>query len=327
MTTGFELKNFRKAYGARVVLDIESARFESGKITALAGPNGCGKTTLLECLNGLKQPDSGELLYRGEPLNHFARRNITLVFQQPHMFNSTVEYNVGYGLRLRGSRETAPINKALEAVRLGDFNNRVARSLSGGETKRVAIARALAFSPETLLLDEPTANIDPENAAIIEDVVRSLRDAGTTIIMATHDRAHASHLADSTFLIQEGRLVPFHPDNHFKATLTDEGGEKILRVGNILSAVVSTDRKPGDVYFTIEPEDIILSAKPFDSSARNCWLSVVQAIELINGGVRITCDAGVPVVAKVTRASYDSMRLAAGDALCLTFKASAIKIF
>jgi tungstate transport system ATP-binding protein len=220
------------------------------------------------------------------------------------------------------------VKTALETVRLSGFEKRRARSLSGGEVKRVAIARALALSPEVLLLDEPTANIDIENTGIIEAAVRSLcRDRGAAAVIATHDRDQAVRLADRVFLLNGGSLSPFHPDNHYAAELVSEGGEKVLLIGDKLRAVASTGKPPGRVSCVIPPAEIIVSAAPVDSSARNCWAGPVMGITLENGRIRITVDAGLPVVATITQLSFDKLKPTIGTTLYLTFKASSVLVF
>jgi tungstate transport system ATP-binding protein len=253
---------------------------------------------------------------------------MSLVFQTPYLFSSTVEQNVAYGLRARGKADAEAVKAALETVRMTDFAKRRAKNLSGGEAKRVAIARALALSPEALLLDEPTANIDGENTAIIEEAVRSLcRERGATVILATHDRDQAVRLSDKVLLIHGGNLAPFYPENHFTATLAQTGIDKVLLIGDRLQAVVSTPKPPGPVSFTIPPEEIIISAAPLQSSARNCWPGLLTGISLENGRVRITVDAGVPVVATITKASFDDLKPTIGATLYLTFKASSVIVF
>ena len=328
MAPAIELRQLKKSYGRRAILDIAEAAFAQGEITALVGPNGCGKTTLLECMNGLTKPDSGEILFFGEPLSRDARRRMTLVFQSPYLFNTTVENNVSYGLRFSNREAEGTVAKALESVGLNGFEKRRARSLSGGEAKRVAVARALAVAPEVLLLDEPTANVDTENTEIIEAAIRQLRtERGATVIIATHDRDQAVRLADRILLIDNGSLSPFHPDNHYTAELIAEGGEMVLLIGDGLRAVASTGKAPGRVSCVIPPSEIIVSAAPVDSSARNCWSGPVTGISKDGDRIRLVVDTGVPVEATITRASFEKLNPTIGTKLYLTFKASSILVF
>lgn len=327
MTAAYRLSNVVRSHGPRRVLDIDSAEFAAGAITAVVGPNGCGKTTLLECLAALSRPDSGGIRYNGRPLDASARGKVTMVFQQPFMFSGTVAYNVGFGPRVRGAADPSAVDSALRAVRLDGFGNRAAKRLSGGETKRVAIARALALKPETLLLDEPTANIDAENTAIIEETVLSLsRERGTTIIMATHDRDQAARLADSILLLRGGRLAPFFPDNCFTAFLTAGGEIKTLEIPGVVSTEITTARPPGEILVTLPPESVDVSAHPVSSPGVACISGVVTAVSASEGGVRVTCAAGAPLTALMPTEKHKKLRPAVGDTVHLAFDEKSIRI-
>ena len=137
------------------------------------------------------------------------RRQVTTVFQRPVLLNRTVAANVTYGLKLRGVRESsALVRSALERVGLYDLARQQARTLSGGEAQRVALARAMILRPEVLLLDEPTANLDPYNVGLIEDIVRGLNgENGTAVVLVTHNVFQARRLADRVGLLLDGRLI------------------------------------------------------------------------------------------------------------------------
>lgn len=211
-----------KVYDRRCVLQIDSLSVERGEILAVVGPSGTGKSTLLRLLNFLEPPTSGEIDFEGRcfgaeatvPLS--ARRRITTVFQQPALLSRSVYENVRYGLSLRGQRGANGVHDsamaALEQVGLSDLAKQSARKLSGGEMQRVALARALVIEPDVLLLDEPTANLDPQNVALIESIVGSTnRDAGTTVVLVTHNLFQARRLADRVLLLLDGAVVEIAP--------------------------------------------------------------------------------------------------------------------
>jgi len=137
------------------------------------------------------------------------RRRVTTVFQQPILLNRSVHANVHYGLRLRGLRDANhQVEDALGQVGLAGLAHQRARTLSGGEAQRVSLARAMVLQPDVLLLDEPTANLDPYNVGLIEEIVRSLNDRqGTTIVLVTHNVFQARRLAHRVGLLLEGRVV------------------------------------------------------------------------------------------------------------------------
>ena len=137
------------------------------------------------------------------------RRRVTTVFQRPILLNRSVYANVRYGLRLRGEHDAArQVEDALDQVGLAGLAHQRARTLSGGEAQRVALARAMVLRPDVLLLDEPTANLDPYNVGLIEEIVRTLNEReGTTIVLVTHNVFQARRLAHRVGLLLEGRIV------------------------------------------------------------------------------------------------------------------------
>ena len=213
MSYAFRLESVRQRYTGRTVLDLVELKVRRGEILALVGPSGSGKSTLLRLLNFLENPTEGTLYYEGRaadgertPLE--LRRQVTTVFQQTALQKASVRANVAYGLRLRGLRVDGQVEGLLETVGLSELAGAPARQLSGGEKQRVALARALIFRPRVLLLDEPTANLDPYNVGLIEQIVRTEnRDNGTTVVLVTHNVFQAHRLAHRTGLILNGRLV------------------------------------------------------------------------------------------------------------------------
>ncbi len=146
------------------------------------------------------------------PKNLELRRRFTLVLPRPGIFNTTVFNNVAYGLKIRGVKSgeiEARVDTILEMVGLSHKRSQRALDLSSGETKRLGLARAMVLAPEILFLDEPTANIDPLNTDIIEEIILKMKAGGqTTILLITHDPAQAERLGDRLLLMKEGKLVP-----------------------------------------------------------------------------------------------------------------------
>jgi ABC-type multidrug transport system fused ATPase/permease subunit len=182
------------------VLSDVSFAAPRGKVLALVGASGAGKSTLLRCLNRLAEPESGTIELDGDDIRHVApellRRRVALVAQAPAMLPGTVEENLAYGLDvLRAEvRDAALAASGLDA----SFLPRPAKALSGGERARVALARALTREPDAILLDEPTAALDPETARVIAQTVAALARRDLTVILATHDHALAESVSDAT---------------------------------------------------------------------------------------------------------------------------------
>jgi tungstate transport system ATP-binding protein len=225
----FRLEQVCKSYQNRQVLEVAELDIPCGEILVLVGPSGAGKSTLLHLLNFLEPPTRGKIFFhdvvftneKEMPLD--LRRQVTTVFQRPMLLNRSVEENINFGLRLRNLRGTAQlVAQTLEKVGLSGLAKQKARTLSGGEAQRVALARAMVLQPEVLLLDEPTANLDPYNVGLIEKIILDLnREQHTTIVLVTHNVFQARRLAHRVALLLDGKVIEVnhveqffnHPDD------------------------------------------------------------------------------------------------------------------
>lgn len=197
---------------AGVDLDIECEG-----ITAIIGPNGAGKTVLLRVLAGLQAPDGGTIRWSG---NGRPADGLAMVFQHPVLLRSSVLHNAGLGLKpfALGCQEARRVTmQALERVGLAHRAADSARLLSGGERQRLALARAWAMRPRLLLLDEPTAALDPSATEAVERIVREIRTDGTRILMTTHNLGQAMRLSDDIVFLDGGRVVERAPASRFFA--------------------------------------------------------------------------------------------------------------
>ena len=205
----------------RVVLErggqrrLNGITAEIGKpgITLIMGPNGAGKSLLIKLLHALDQPTAGRILWGETLAGAQTRRRQAMVFQRPVLLRRSVAANLDFAIGLRdkdgASKSNQRLNfrdRLLARVKLAGVQRQAARQLSGGEQQRLALARALATRPDVLLLDEPTANLDPASTKIIEDIVRDEHRAGTKIIFVSHDLAQARRLADQVLFLHRGRL-------------------------------------------------------------------------------------------------------------------------
>jgi len=184
---------------------------------AVIGSNGAGKSTLFKHFNGIFQPSSGSVLIRGEPITKKNRKEIRkfvgLVFQNPddQIFSPTVEQDIAFGPTNLGLDEETishRVHEALRVVGIEHLAGRVPHHLSGGEKKRVAIAGVIAMEPEVLVLDEPTAGLDPRGVADLNTFINSLSSKyGMTVIFSTHDVALVPEVADFIYVMDKGRIV------------------------------------------------------------------------------------------------------------------------
>ncbi|HTX38906.1 MAG TPA: ABC transporter ATP-binding protein [Bryobacteraceae bacterium] len=225
-TPVFTVERVSYHYQAVTALDDVSLAIQPGKRIALLGANGSGKSTLLRLLDGLYFPNSGAISFHGQPLvserledDRFAfdfRRRVGLVFQNPdvQLFNPTVFDEVAFApLQLRCPKDeiVRRVADALDLMEIAHLKNRPPHRLSGGEKKRVALASVLVLDPEVLLLDEPTAALDPRSQSQIIDLLIGWGDGRKTVLTATHDLGLVEDIADYCFLLQHGKLIAEGP--------------------------------------------------------------------------------------------------------------------
>ena len=219
----FHIESLRKSYPG-FSLRIDKLSLYEGEIFCLLGPSGAGKTTLLRLLNFLEEPEEGKVFYRGQkfiPGNYQPSldimREITTVFQRPALLKDNVWNNIVYPLKIR----KAPIDKEriLELVKELGIDNLLkqkSRTLSGGEAQRVALARALVFKPKVLLLDEPTANLDPQNIKIIESMVTKYSSEwNPTVVWITHNHFQAKRVGHHICLMEDGDILEVNKNEIF----------------------------------------------------------------------------------------------------------------
>lgn len=210
----YAIRSLTHRYERDTVLDIPFLEIPQGQISALTGPNGSGKSTLLSILALITAPSGGSVFFSGAPVpadpELSIRRMVTLVHQKPVLFSASVRNNLSYGLKARGLKGKEiddRIRAIAQDMKLSALLDKHARKLSGGETQRVVLARALILRTPVILLDEPTNSLDDAHRPILEWMLQKMnREAGTTIIIATHDSSFTSSLADRIYRMEKGRI-------------------------------------------------------------------------------------------------------------------------
>lgn len=209
-------KRYRSGEEQLLVLNEASASIEPGTFAAICGPSGCGKSTLLLVLGGLLHPDTGQVTIAGEDLFAISSERRALrraqllgfVFQRFHLIPYlTVEENIeAAAIALPRTTDQGRANELMDQLNIADRRGHVPGKLSVGEQQRTALARALYNHPRVLLADEPTGNLDPENAEIVLNAFSEFADAGGTVVMVTHN-PEAAVRADNRWWIKEGKLI------------------------------------------------------------------------------------------------------------------------
>ena len=353
MTVIAELRDLTKAYGSKIVVNAVNLQIRHGEILALLGPNGSGKSTILKILAFIESPTGGTVEFQGEEVDYKKTEQVrlqsTLVFQKTTLFSTSVYNNIAYGLKMRKmpkSEEVEEVKKALKLVKLEGFEKRPAKKLSGGEQQRVAIARALVLKTKLLLLDEPTANLDPRNAGILEDVIETVnRENKVTIVLATHNMFQAEKLPHRIALMNEGKITEIGTpievfgklsknlasfaavENTFSgyAQPTPEG-TTIVDLGSNVHVEIAEQRQ-GETAIFVNPQDIILCQEPPHSSARNAFRGKITEITDLGNLVKLKVDVGKVFAVQITKKSFKEMALNLGSDVYIAFKASSVNVF
>ncbi len=213
-----EIKNIKKAFGERIILDDISADIATGKCNLIIGASGSGKTVLTKCVVGLFEPDQGEILYDGQDMiameehdRKILRQQIGMLFQGSALFDSmTVEQNVMFPLdmfsKMSYSDRKKRVDEVLDRVNLKDANKKFPAEISGGMKKRVGIARAIVLNPKYLFCDEPNSGLDPQTSLLIDKLIKEITtDFNITTIVVTHDMNSVMEIGDHIVYLYQGK--------------------------------------------------------------------------------------------------------------------------
>ena len=328
-----------------------SLEIQPGEYFIILGPTGAGKTVLLETIAGIHTPESGRIFLGSREITSTEPRlrNIGMVYQDYMLFpHLTVQDNIAFGLRqkkISPDNRQALVDEMSSLLEISPLKKRYPGTLSGGEQQRVALARALVLKPEILLLDEPMSALDGRTRERMRMELSRIRKLmGTTIIQITHHFEDVFTLADRIAIMQEGRVVQIgetsdvflHPADTFVAEFLGIGNiirGNSKRNGNITRITHHSGQSfsaasdiVGEVVATLHAEDVILSAEPFTSSARNCLFGTVTEVIPSGSTARVILDAGFPLTALLTRESCRDLHLKRGSKVYATFKASAVHV-
>jgi sulfate transport system ATP-binding protein len=299
------VRNLSKYFGSFVALDDVSVTIPTGQLTALLGPSGGGKSTLLRIIAGLETSDAGTVEIEGVDATDLSpqKRNVGFVFQHYAAFkHMTVAKNVAFGLEIRKRPKAevrARVHELLELVHLENFADRLPSQLSGGQRQRMALARALAIEPKVLLLDEPFGALDAKVRKELRDWLRRLHDeVHVTTVFVTHDQEEALEVADEIVVINDGRIEQVGtPDD-----LYDQPANEF-----VMSFLGPVTRLGGQL---VRPHDLIVDREPAEGAVAGTVTRLVR----IGFEVRVELDVdGEPVQVVATRAEARHLGLAVDD--------------
>jgi sulfate transport system ATP-binding protein len=305
-----QVKNVTKKYGDFVALDDVSVDIPTGQLTALLGPSGGGKSTLLRVIAGLDAADTGAVSIAGTDATRLPpqKRNVGFVFQHYAVFkHMSVAKNVAFGLEIR-HRPKAEIKQRvgelLELVHLSQFAHRLPSQLSGGQRQRMALARALAVEPSVLLLDEPFGALDAKVRKELRDWLRRLHDeVHVTTVFVTHDQEEALEVADEIVVINQGRVEQIgSPDALYDQPANDF----------VMGFLGPVSRLEGRL---VRPHDIDLSPTPAVGAVE----ASVKRVVPLGFEIRVELDLpdGERATAQLTRAEREALGIENGDRVFL----------
>ena len=304
---GITVSGVGRRFGDFAALDDINLNVATGRLTALLGPSGGGKSTLLRIIGGLEEPDTGTVDIDGVDATKVPaqRRNVGFVFQHYAAFkHMTVRDNIGFGLSVR-KRPKAEINtrvdELLKLVQLEAFGHRYPAQLSGGQRQRMALARALAVEPQVLLLDEPFGALDAQVRKELRAWLRRLHDqVHVTTVFVTHDQEEAMEVADSIVVMADGKVEQIgSPDQLYEAPANDFVMSFLGPVTKLGGELV----RPHDLELSVEPRPETVTAK-------------VTRVTRLGFEVRVDLEIdGVELWAQVTRGSSQQLGLVEGQTL------------
>jgi sulfate transport system ATP-binding protein len=301
-----EVHGVSKRFGDFAALDDVSLTVADGSLTALLGPSGGGKSTLLRVIAGLESPDSGDVRIGGESMNDVPpqKRGVGLVFQHYAAFkHMTVRDNVGFGLRIRKRPKAevrARVDELLALVHLHGLADRYPSQLSGGQRQRMALARALAVEPRVLLLDEPFGALDARVRAELREWLRRLHEeVHVTTIFVTHDQEEAMEVAEQIAVINEGRLEQVGPP----ADLYERPANPFVM------GFVGPVNRLGETW--VRPHDVELLLDRREGTTE----ALVDRVVRLGFEVRVTLTLpdGTTLSSQLTRAEVEELELEAGQ--------------
>jgi len=315
-----DISHVNKKFGDFVALDDVTVSLPTGQLTALLGPSGGGKSTLLRIIAGLERADNGTIEIEGVDATRTApqKRNVGFVFQHYAVFkHMTVAKNVAFGLEIRNKPKAEiadRVDELLKLVHLSQFASRLPSQLSGGQRQRMALARALAIQPKVLLLDEPFGALDAKVRKELREWLRRLHDeVPVTTVFVTHDQEEALEVADEIVVINEGRVEQIgSPEDLYDTPANDF----------VMSFLGEVTKLNGQL---VRPHDVDISTRPILAGAMH---GTVSRFLRVGFEVRLTVltENGEEVTVVLTRNHAQALGIEEGGTVWVTAVPGAISV-
>jgi tungstate transport system ATP-binding protein len=331
MTSLYQLKNITFNYATGFSLSDINIEIKKSNIIAIVGPNGSGKTSLLNILSFLNLPHDGALIYEDEELDgtNIAqfKKTVGYIQQNPYLLRGTVFKNIELGLKLKHIDKEIRAKKVFEIMKLlgiTELSERSSRLLSGGEAQKVAIAQVLVLEPEVLILDEPFTHLDKKSIKDIERIIFALKSKlKKTVIFTTHNQMQAQCLADDIYSVVKGKVFEAHLVNLFNGVLDSK--DNTFNTGKLLISV--PDGMEQAEHIAIDPKQIVLSKEKLDSSMQNSFFGKITGMNEENGQIKLSINVGEQIQSTITHKALEKLKLSIGCDVWISFKSSSILIF
>ncbi len=329
MTNIYQLKNVMFNYGTDFNLVDVCIDIKKSNIVGIIGPNGSGKTSLLNVLSFLHLPHTGTLFYNEkeliqENLAQF-RKTVGYVQQNPYLLRGTVFKNIEIGLKLKKVDKKIRLKKVSQVLKLlgiSELSSRNARTLSGGEAQKVAIGQVIILDPDVLILDEPFTHLDKNSIDELEKIILKLKeDLNKTIILTTHNQYQAQWLADDVYSVIKGKVFEYQMLNLFSGGINVE--KNTFNTDKQLIVIVPHNIDHAE-HIAIDPKQIVVSRNKLDSSMQNSYQGKITGMVEDNGRVKLSVASKEEFQAIVTYKALKNLDLSIGDGVWISFKSSSI---
>ena len=336
MISSIKFENIIKSYkNSKFVLDIPCLEFSHDKINVIVGPNGSGKSTLLNLIAQHEKPDSGHItIYNEHEVlknnGSITRKKIGFVPQNPYLFNMSVFENIALGLKIRKYARhdiNFKVSKILADLKIDHLKFQRIQHLSAGERQKVAIAQIIVLNTKMILLDEPTACIDQQNAFHIEAILKKLNgESNSLVILTTHSLNQAFRLSSRIISIAAGKFVDFVHENVFSGILYEcHDGLKSLKIRDDIEIILATNQQ-GAATIAVDPGDIMVSRHLIKTSARNHFKGKIITIESLGTNVRLGIDIGTLIYAIITKQSVKELKIGLDSGVYINFKVNSVRV-
>ncbi len=328
MTPAYQLTDIQFSYEKTLALAISELTIPAAKVTALVGPNACGKSTLLNLLAFLQPIQRGKIAFFSAPITKKntapAIRKVAFLPQKPYMLRGTVADNLKLALKLHSIKDSHSerLQSSLAKLNIAHLSQQQANKLSGGEQQKVALARAIITHPEVLILDEPFSYLDHKSEQELEKFIRLyIKGNDKTLIFSTHNRLQGLAIADNVISLVKGELVKSPLINLFHGTCN----KQIFDTGKI--QIILTDEASHYQHISIDPTEIVLSREPIISSMCSQLKGKVTAIADEMGGIRVTVRSGELFQVIISYQEFNKLDICLAEKMWINFNAKSILVF